>query len=110
MKEHHTGVVGTVRARDGDTVLEPLPAVGRLPADGRGGPRTASRSPASGGSSSANFAPDYENPRDAGRDNVYNITVTATGGTGANAETAQQAITVTVTSTWTGRPRRRTCG
>ena len=42
-------------------------------------------------------APDHENPRDAGRDNGYLVTVTATGGTGDRAMTADQAITVTVT-------------
>ena len=42
-------------------------------------------------------APDHENPRDAGRDNTYLVTVTATGGTGDRAMTADQAITVTVT-------------
>ena len=42
-------------------------------------------------------APDYENPGDDGGNNTYMVTVTATGGTGARALTADQAITVTVT-------------
>ena len=43
-------------------------------------------------------APDHENPTDADSNNVYLVTVTATGGTGARALTADQAITVTVTA------------
>ena len=42
-------------------------------------------------------SPDYENPTDAGGNNTYMVTVTATGGTGARALTTDQAITVTVT-------------
>ena len=42
-------------------------------------------------------APDFENPSDAGRNNQYNVAVTATGGTGGRALTVEQAITVTVT-------------
>ena len=42
-------------------------------------------------------APDFENPSDAGRNNQYNVAVTATGGSGGRALTAEQAITVTVT-------------
>ena len=41
-------------------------------------------------------APDYESPADAGGDNDYEVTVTATGGTGDRALTAEQTITVTV--------------
>ncbi len=40
---------------------------------------------------------DHENPVDADGNNVYLVTVTATGGTGARALTTDQAITVTVT-------------
>ena len=39
---------------------------------------------------------DHENPADADGNNVYLVTVTATGGTGARALTTDQAITVTV--------------
>ena len=42
-------------------------------------------------------APDHENPTDAGGNNTYMVTVTATGGTGDRAMTAEQSITVTVT-------------
>ena len=42
-------------------------------------------------------APDHENPTDAGRNNTYMVTITATGGTGDRALTTDQAITVTVT-------------
>ena len=42
-------------------------------------------------------APDHENPTDAGGNNTYLVTVTATGGTGDRAMTAEQSITVTVT-------------
>ncbi len=41
-------------------------------------------------------APDHENPTDADGNNVYLVTVTATGGTGARALTTDQAFTVTV--------------
>ena len=40
--------------------------------------------------------PDHENPADADSNNVYLVTVTATGGTGGRALTTEQAITVTV--------------
>ena len=43
-------------------------------------------------------APDHENPTDADSNNVYLVTVTATGGTGDRAMTTDQAITVTVTA------------
>ena len=39
---------------------------------------------------------DHENPTDADSNNVYLVTVTATGGTGARALTTDQAITLTV--------------
>ena len=42
-------------------------------------------------------APDHENPTDAGGNNTYMVTVTATSGTGDRAMTAEQTITVTVT-------------
>ena len=42
-------------------------------------------------------APDYENPGDADGNNVYLVTVTAAGGTGARVLTTDEAITVTVT-------------
>ncbi len=41
-------------------------------------------------------APDYENPADADGDNVYMLTVAASGGTSARALTTTQAITVMV--------------
>ena len=42
-------------------------------------------------------APDFEDPKDSGRNNQYSVVVTATGGSGGRALTAQQTITVTVT-------------
>ena len=41
-------------------------------------------------------APDHEDPADDGTNNVYQVTVTATGGTGAREMTATQDISVTV--------------
>ena len=41
-------------------------------------------------------APDYESPVDSGGNNVYNVVVTATSGTGGRVRTAIQSITVTV--------------
>ena len=42
-------------------------------------------------------APDYEDPEDSGTDNVHEVTVQATSGTGTRVMTADQTITVTVT-------------
>ena len=52
---------------------------------------------ASSGALTFKDAPDHENPTDAGGNNTYMVTVTATGGTGDRAMTAEQSITVTVT-------------
>ena len=41
-------------------------------------------------------APNYENPSDSGGNNVYNLVVTATSGTGSRVRTATQSIVVTV--------------
>ncbi len=41
--------------------------------------------------------PNFEDPADNGRNNEYIVVVTATGGTGGRAMTAEQTITVTVT-------------
>ena len=43
-----------------------------------------------------NSPPDYENPVDSGGNNVYNLIITATSGTGSRVLTAIQSITVTV--------------
>ena len=43
-----------------------------------------------------NSAPDYEAPADSGGNNVYNVVVTATSGTGGRVRTASQSIAVTV--------------
>ena len=51
--------------------------------------------PASGALTFA-AVPDHENPADADSNNVYLVTVTATGGTGGRALTTEQVITVTV--------------
>ena len=95
VKEHHTGEVGTVRARDGDTVLNRCRQSDTYRLTG-GADRNRFTLTCFGGLFFREFVPDHENPRDANGDNVYEITVTAKGGTGANAETAQQAIRVTV--------------
>ena len=42
-------------------------------------------------------APNYEDPQDSGTDNVHEVTVEATSGTGTREMTADQTITVTVT-------------
>ena len=51
----------------------------------------------SGGALTFKDAPDFEDPADNGRNNSYIVVVTATGGTGGRALTAEQTITVTVT-------------
>ena len=43
-------------------------------------------------------APNYEDPQDSGTDNVHEVTVQATSGTGTRVMTADQTITVTVTN------------
>ena len=82
--------VGTVMATDadsGDTVTYAITG---------GADQARFRiDPASGALTFAT-APDHEDPTDAGTNNVYLVTVTATGGTGARALTTDQAITVTV--------------
>ena len=50
----------------------------------------------SGGALIFKDAPDFEDPKDSGRNNQYSVEVTATGGSGGRALTAQQTITVTV--------------
>ena len=44
-----------------------------------------------------NSAPNFESPVDSGGNNVYDLVVTATSGTGGRVQTANQTITVTVT-------------
>ena len=51
----------------------------------------------SGGNLSFLEAPDFESPSDAGGNRQYNVQVTATGGTGGRALTAQQSIRITLT-------------
>ena len=49
-----------------------------------------------GGVLTFDSAPDFESPADSGGNNVYNIVVTATSGTGSRVRTVTQSITVTV--------------
>ena len=44
-----------------------------------------------------NTAPDFENPQDSGRDNIYNVTITASDGGNDNNESAAKAFAITVT-------------
>ena len=83
-------VVGTVRAADADTV----DAVSYALTSGTD--QAQFQIHAISGALSFATAPDYENPSDADLNNVYLVTVTATGGAGDRAATTQQAITVTV--------------
>ena len=50
-----------------------------------------------GGVLTFNSVPDYESPVDSGGDNVYDLVVTVTSGTGSRVRTAIQSVTVTVT-------------
>ena len=89
--EENETAVGTVTATDADeedTVSYAITG---------GEDQALFRIDASRGALTFVTSPDYENPADADTDNVYQVTVTATGGTGARALTAEQAITVTVT-------------
>ena len=89
--ENHTGAVGTVVAADedpGDTVRYAI----------TGGPDMDDlRIDADSGELTFAAPPDYENPADAGADNLYEVTVAATSGTGDRLLSATQDITVTVT-------------
>ena len=83
--------VGTVRATDedaGDTVSYAITG---------GADQARFDIDASSGILTFKDAPDHENPTDAGRNNTYMVTVTATSGTDDRALTTDQAITVTVT-------------
>ena len=82
--------VGTVMATDadaGDTVTYAITG---------GDDQTHFQIVAASGVLTFATAPDHENPADAGTNNDYQVTVTATGGTGARALTTEQDITVTV--------------
>ena len=88
MKENHTGKVGDVHAVDNDGH--------RVTGYRLSGP-DARHFHNAFGRLLFKQPPNYESPRDAGRDNVYNVTMTATSGTGSNRESASQDVTVTVT-------------
>ena len=82
--------VGTVIATDadaGDTVSYAVTG---------GDDQTRFQIDASSGVLTFATAPDHEIPADAGTNNVYLVTVTATGGTGGRALSTGQTITVTV--------------
>ena len=82
--------VGTVVASDRDS----LDGVSGYRVSG--GVDSAFFSITNGGVLTFNSAPDYESPADSGGNNVYNLVVTATSGTGSRVHTATQSITVTV--------------
>ena len=81
--------------------------VGTVVADDADGADSVTGYRVSGGADSARFSitdgvltfrnpPDYENPVDSGGNNVYNLIVTVTSGTGGRVLTAIQSIVVTV--------------
>ena len=82
--------VGTVVASDGDS----LDSVTGYSISG--GLDSALFSITNGGVLTFNSAPDYEGPVDSGGNNVYNLIVTVTSGTGSRVRTATQSVTVTV--------------
>ena len=89
--EENETAVGTVTAADpdpGDTVRYAITG---------GDDRADFQIDPASGALTFMTSPDYERPGDADENNVYQVTVTATGGEGARALTADQAITVTVT-------------
>ena len=89
VSENQTAV-GTVMATDadpGDTVSYAVTG---------GADQTRLEINATSGVLTFAAVPDHENPADADSNNVYLVTVTATGGTGGRALTAEQTITVTV--------------
>ena len=86
-------VVGTVTAVDDDTADSVMGyAI-------TGGADRSRLSITSTGRLSFDAAPDYERPADAGRDNAYQVIVTATSGAGTRTNTATHTITVTITDT-----------
>ena len=82
---------GTVMAEDADAVDTVTYAVTG------GADQALFQIDAASGALTFATAPDHENPADAGRNNTYMVTVTATSGTGDRALTTEQTITVTVT-------------
>ena len=82
--------VGTVVASDGDS---PDSVTGYRVS---GGVDSARFSITNGGVLSFVSAPDYEVPVDSGGNNVYDLVVTVTSGTGSRVRTATQSISVTV--------------
>ena len=90
MEENQTdaGTVMTADENAGDTVTYAVTG---------GADQSRFQIDASSGVLTFKVAPDHEDPADADGNNVYLVTVTATGGTGDRAMTADQAITVTVT-------------
>ena len=83
-------VVGVVVASDGDS----LDSVTGYRVSG--GVDSALFSITDGGVLTFRSAPDYEVPVDVGGNNVYDLVVTVTSGTGSRVKTAVQTITVTV--------------
>ena len=99
VKEHHTGVIATVRAEDTDP--EEANELGRCARSDQfritgGADRGDFIINCFGGLSFNNFVPDYENPRDDGGDNEYNIEITVKTGSGDRVEEATGNFTVTV--------------
>ena len=90
--ENTTAAVLTVAASDSDTQDS---VTGYQIAGGA----DAERFTLNGSTGALSFAapPDFENAQDAGGDNVYQVIVRATSGSGDRLRTADQTITVTVT-------------
>ena len=87
--EENETLVGTVEATDADDDEVSYAITGGVDMD-------QFAIDAASGVLSFTTAPDYENPADADSNNEYIVTVAATGGTDARAQTAVQTITVTV--------------
>src|SRR6185436_15745278 len=85
----NTTAVGTVTATDADLPVQTVTF------SLNGGADAAKFNLTTGGVLTVNTAPDYEAPTDAGGDNIYNVTVRASDGSGS---TTDQAIAVTVTA------------
>ena len=96
--QENSVTVGTVRATDSDDADSVTGYTIETGADG------AFFSITSGGALTFKAAPNYENSRDADRNNRYEVSVQATSGTGDREMSANRTIMVTVTDDDTEAP------
>ena len=92
--QENAAAVGSVQAADTDASDS---VTGYAIATGTGGADSALFAINASGALTFKAAPNYEDPKDANKDNVYEVRVRATSGTGNRAMSAERAFSVTVT-------------